>query len=51
MKKNSKHVLINAIVPSTFQAQIKKMLIKYKDVFAWSYKVFQEKHVNIKLNS
>jgi hypothetical protein len=33
-----KEVLINVIPPSTFEAQIKEMLIKYKDVFAWSYK-------------
>jgi len=29
-----KEVLINAILPNTFKAKIKEMLIKYKDVFA-----------------
>jgi hypothetical protein len=33
-----KEVLINAILPSVFQTQIKKVLMEYKDVFAWSYK-------------
>ncbi len=36
-KEESKEVLINAILPSAFQAQIKKVLMEYKDVFAWSY--------------
>jgi len=31
-------VLINAMLPSAFQAQIKKGLMEYKDVFAWSHK-------------
>ncbi len=33
-----KEVLINAILPSVFQAQIKKVLMEYIYVFAWSYK-------------
>ncbi len=37
-EEKHKEVLINAILPSIFQAQILKMLMKYKDVFAWSYK-------------
>jgi hypothetical protein len=35
---NLKEVLINAILSTYFQAQIKKLLINYCDVFAWSYK-------------
>jgi hypothetical protein len=31
-------VLINVILHNTFQLQMKKLLIDYKDVFAWSYK-------------
>jgi hypothetical protein len=37
-KKKLLNVLINAILPSVFQTQIKKVLMEYKDVFAWSYK-------------
>jgi hypothetical protein len=37
-EEKPKEVLINAILPSIFQAQIFKMLMKYKDVFTWSYK-------------
>jgi hypothetical protein len=37
-KEKSKEVLINAILPSVFQTQIKEMLMEYKDVFAWSYR-------------
>jgi hypothetical protein len=40
-KEKPKEVLINAILPSVFQAQIKKVLIKYKYVFALNYKEFQ----------
>jgi hypothetical protein len=29
-----KEVLINAILPTSFQAQIKELLINYRDVFA-----------------
>jgi hypothetical protein len=36
-KEKPKKVLINAILPSVFQAQIKKVLMEYIDVFAWSY--------------
>jgi hypothetical protein len=36
-KKEPKDVLINSILPNIFQAQIKKVLMEYKDVFAWSY--------------
>jgi hypothetical protein len=36
-KKKAKEVLINAILPSVFQAQIKKVLMEYIYVFAWSY--------------
>ncbi len=31
-------VLVNAILPTTFQLQLKNLLIDYKDVFVWSYK-------------
>ncbi len=37
-KKKPKEVLINAILPKVFQTQIKKVLMEYIDVFAWSYK-------------
>jgi hypothetical protein len=33
-----KDVFINAILPTSFQAQIKKLLINYCDIFAWNYK-------------
>jgi hypothetical protein len=31
-------VLVDAILPTTFQLQLKNLLIDYKDVFVWSYK-------------
>ncbi len=31
-------VLVGAILPTTFQLQLKNLLIDYKDVFVWSYK-------------
>ncbi len=31
-------VLVNAILPTAFQLQVKNLLTDYKDVFAWSYK-------------
>jgi hypothetical protein len=37
-KEKPKEVLINAILLSVFQAQIKKVLMEYRDIFAWSYK-------------
>jgi len=37
-KEKPKEVLINAILPNVFQAQIKKVLMEYIDVFSWSYK-------------
>jgi hypothetical protein len=37
-KEELKEVLINAILPNVFQAQIKKVLMKSKNVFAWSHK-------------
>jgi len=37
-KEKPKEVLINAILPNVLQAQIKKVLMEYKNVFAWSYK-------------
>ncbi len=37
-KEEPKEVLINAILPYVFQAQIKKVLMEYIDVFSWSYK-------------
>jgi hypothetical protein len=37
-KGKPKEILINAILLSAFQAQIKKVLMEYKDVFAWNYK-------------
>jgi hypothetical protein len=36
-KEELKEVLTNAILPSVCQAH-KKVLMEYKDVFAWSYK-------------
>jgi hypothetical protein len=33
-----KEALINVILPISFQAQIKELLVNYCDVFAWSYK-------------
>ncbi len=37
-EEEPKEVLINAILPSVFQAQIRKVLMEHKNVFAWSYK-------------
>ncbi len=37
-KEECKEVLISAILPSVFQAQIKKVLMEFIDVFAWGYK-------------
>jgi hypothetical protein len=37
-EKELKEIFINAILPSVFQETIKKVLMEYKDVFAWSYK-------------
>jgi hypothetical protein len=37
-KEEFKEVLINDILPNVFQAQIKKVLMEYIDVFSWSYK-------------
>ncbi len=31
-------VLVNVILPTTFQLQMKNLLTDYKDVFAWNYK-------------
>jgi hypothetical protein len=36
-EEEPKEVLINAILLNVFQAQIKKVLMEYKDVYAWSY--------------
>ncbi len=36
-EKDPKEVLINAILPTSFQAQIKELLINYHHVFAWNY--------------
>ncbi len=33
-----KEVLINVVLPISFQAQIKELLVNYCDAFAWSYK-------------
>ncbi len=32
------NVLVSAILPTTFQLQVKNLLVDYKDVFVWSYK-------------
>jgi hypothetical protein len=32
------NVLVSVILPTTFQLQVKNLLIDYKNVFAWSYK-------------
>ncbi len=45
-KKEPKEILINAIL-SVFQTQIKKVLMEYKGVFAWSYKKL--KGISLKL--
>jgi hypothetical protein len=37
-ERDPKEVLINAVLPISFQAQIKELLVNYHDVFAWSYK-------------
>jgi hypothetical protein len=37
-KEEPKNALINAILSSVFQAQIKKVLMEYIDVFAWTFK-------------
>jgi len=37
-KEELKEVLIDAILPSVSQSQIKKVLMEYKDAFAWNYK-------------
>jgi hypothetical protein len=37
-KEEPKEVLINAILPSVSQSEIKKVLMEYKDAFAWNYK-------------
>jgi hypothetical protein len=34
----ARDVLVNVILPTTFQLQMKNLFINYKDVFAWSYK-------------
>ncbi len=50
-KEKSKKVLINAILPNVFQAQIKKVLVEYKDRGTIrNQKEFQQKYVSIKLN-
>jgi len=36
-KKKPKEVLIDIILPNVFQAQIKKVLMESRNVFAWSY--------------
>jgi hypothetical protein len=41
-KKELKKLLINAILPSVFQAQIKKVLMEYINVFAWNYNKLKE---------
>jgi len=37
-EEDPKEVFINAILPIPFQTHIKKLLVNYIDVFAWSYK-------------
>jgi hypothetical protein len=37
-EEDPKEVFINAILPIPSQAQIKELLVNYRDVFAWSYK-------------
>jgi hypothetical protein len=37
-ERDHKEVLINAILRTFIQAQIKELLLNYRDVFAWSYK-------------
>jgi len=36
-----KEVLINAVLPTSFQAKIKELLVSYCDVCAWNYKDFK----------
>jgi hypothetical protein len=49
-KEKPKEVLINAILPSVFPAQIKKVLMEYIDVFALSYKELKGTKRNSKIN-
>jgi hypothetical protein len=44
-------VLISAISPTTFQSQVKDLLMDYKSAFAWNWEEFLKKIVNIELNS
>jgi hypothetical protein len=37
-ERDLKEVLINAILPTYFQAQTKELLVDYRDVLTWSYK-------------
>jgi hypothetical protein len=37
-ERDLKEILINAILLTSFQAQIEKLLVNYRDVFASSYK-------------
>jgi hypothetical protein len=37
-ERDLKEVLINAILPTYFQAQTKELLVNYCDVLTWSYK-------------
>jgi hypothetical protein len=37
-ERNPKEVLTNAVLPISFQAQIKELFVNCRDVFAWSYK-------------
>jgi hypothetical protein len=37
-ERDLKEVLINAILPTSFQAQTKNLLVNYCDVFAYNYK-------------
>jgi len=37
-ERDPKEALINVVLPIYFQAQIKKLLVNYCDVFAWIYK-------------
>jgi hypothetical protein len=52
-KGDLKEVLNNAILPTSFQSQIKELLVNYRDVFDLSYKDLKgilRKFVNTKLN-
>jgi len=45
------NVLISAILPTTFQSQVKDLLMDYKSAFSWNWREFLKTFVNIELNT